>query len=134
MLRGVFSDEHGDYPEGTYVRNPVGSAHTPRIGPRGCLIFVKLWWMHPEDDERVVVDTHDPARWRQTPYGARLDLFESPRERVALLRLAPGQTWAPRGGPGRRRAVRALRATRTCARPRWRATTGCGARARIERR
>src|SRR2546430_5081665 len=30
VLEGVFSDEHGDYPPGTYVRNPVGSCHTPR--------------------------------------------------------------------------------------------------------
>src|SRR5262245_2098677 len=30
VLEGVFSDEHGDYPTGTYVRNPPGSAHAPR--------------------------------------------------------------------------------------------------------
>ncbi len=29
VLDGVFSDEHGDYGPGFYVRNPVGSAHTP---------------------------------------------------------------------------------------------------------
>jgi anti-sigma factor ChrR (cupin superfamily) len=29
VLDGVFSDEHGDYPAGTYVRNPPGSKHTP---------------------------------------------------------------------------------------------------------
>ncbi|HEY9660942.1 MAG TPA: cupin domain-containing protein, partial [Allocoleopsis sp.] len=29
VLEGVFSDEQGDYPPGTYVRNPVGSTHTP---------------------------------------------------------------------------------------------------------
>ena len=27
VLSGVFSDEHGTYPEGTYVRNPPGSTH-----------------------------------------------------------------------------------------------------------
>lgn len=29
VLEGVFSDEHGDYPTGTYVRNPMGTGHTP---------------------------------------------------------------------------------------------------------
>ncbi|MFK7835325.1 MAG: cupin domain-containing protein [Sulfitobacter sp.] len=42
VLDGVFQDEHGDYPEGTYVRNPPTTAHTPGSAP-GCTIFVKLW-------------------------------------------------------------------------------------------
>ena len=29
-IDGIFSDEHGDYPAGTYVRNPPGSRHSPR--------------------------------------------------------------------------------------------------------
>ena len=41
VLEGVFSDEHGDYPAGTYVRNPPGTKHTPRSDP-GCVIWVKL--------------------------------------------------------------------------------------------
>lgn len=42
VLDGVFQDEHGDYPAGTYVRNPPTTAHTPR-SKLGCIIFVKLW-------------------------------------------------------------------------------------------
>lgn len=42
VLEGTFSDEQGDYPAGTYVRNPVGSSHTP-FSKDGCTIFVKLW-------------------------------------------------------------------------------------------
>lgn len=42
VLDGVFQDEHGDFPEGTYVRNPPTTAHTPGSEP-GCTIFVKLW-------------------------------------------------------------------------------------------
>ena len=41
VLDGVFSDERGDYPAGTYVRNPPGSHHSPRTAP-GCTILVKL--------------------------------------------------------------------------------------------
>lgn len=48
VLDGVFQDEHGDYPAGTYVRNPPTSAHTPGSAP-GCTIFVKLWQFHMDD-------------------------------------------------------------------------------------
>jgi anti-sigma factor ChrR (cupin superfamily) len=41
VLEGVFSDEHGDYGPGMYVRNPPGSRHTPRSAD-GCTILVKL--------------------------------------------------------------------------------------------
>ena len=30
VLEGIFSDEHGDYPNGSYVRNPPGSGHPAR--------------------------------------------------------------------------------------------------------
>jgi len=42
VLEGVFQDEHDDYPEGTYVRNPPTTSHTPR-SDTSCTIFVKLW-------------------------------------------------------------------------------------------
>jgi len=42
VLDGVFSDEHRDYPAGSYVRNPVGTHHTPRIGPEGATILVNF--------------------------------------------------------------------------------------------
>ena len=29
VLQGVFSDEHGNYPAGTYLRSPPGSSHAP---------------------------------------------------------------------------------------------------------
>ncbi len=66
VLSGVFSDEHGDYGEGTYVRNPPRSRHTPRTRP-GCTILVKLRQMKPTETKRVVIDTH------QRPRGNRPD-------------------------------------------------------------
>ena len=48
VLEGVFSDEHGDYGAGSYIRNPPGSSHTPHIDP-GCTIFVRLRQFDPED-------------------------------------------------------------------------------------
>ena len=41
VLEGVFSDDRGDFPAGSYLRNPPGSAHTPR-SEEGCLLFVTL--------------------------------------------------------------------------------------------
>ena len=55
VLDGVFQDEHGDYPKGTYVRNPVGTHHVPRSDP-GCTIFVKLWQFEPADQEQIAID------------------------------------------------------------------------------
>ena len=40
VVEGVFSDEHGDYPAGTWLRSPHLSQHQP-FSREGCLIFVK---------------------------------------------------------------------------------------------
>jgi hypothetical protein len=48
VLDGVFQDEYGDFPAGTYVRNPPTTAHTPGSAT-GCTIFVKLWQFDPND-------------------------------------------------------------------------------------
>ncbi|MEX1215941.1 cupin domain-containing protein [Saccharospirillum sp.] len=54
VLAGVFSDENGDYPAGTYVRNPPGSEHKPHSQP-GCLILVKLQQFRPNDRDHAVI-------------------------------------------------------------------------------
>lgn len=41
VIEGTFQDEHGDYPQGTWVRNPHGSPHKP-FSNEGCLIYVKV--------------------------------------------------------------------------------------------
>lgn len=48
VLDGVFQDESGNFPVGSYVRNPPLSRHTPR-SDSGCTIFVKLWQFDPHD-------------------------------------------------------------------------------------
>lgn len=83
VLDGVFSDEHGDYPAGTYVRNPPGSAHTPR-SDGGCTIFVKLRQMPAEEDRYVRIEP-DGAPWRPWRGLRRLDLFEAGYETVCML-------------------------------------------------
>lgn len=56
VLDGVFQDEHGNYPAGTYVRNPPASSHTPG-SEAGCTLFVKLWQFDPDDRTPVRIDT-----------------------------------------------------------------------------
>jgi anti-sigma factor ChrR (cupin superfamily) len=58
VLEGVFSDEHGDYPAGTYLRNPPGSKHSPR-SEAGCVLLVKLDQFDPEDSSSLRVDTNN---------------------------------------------------------------------------
>ena len=63
VLDGVFSDQTGDFPKGSYVRNPPGTGHAPGSEP-GCTILVKLWQMAPDDKQQVKLDTRDPNNWQ----------------------------------------------------------------------
>lgn len=56
VLDGVFSDEQGDWPAGTYLLNPEGYRHTPSSKP-GCLLFVKLRQFPGQQRRHVAVDT-----------------------------------------------------------------------------
>ncbi len=57
VLEGVFQDEHGDFPAGSYIRNPPTSKHTPGSAS-GCIIFVKLWQFDPDDRTHIRVNTN----------------------------------------------------------------------------
>jgi anti-sigma factor ChrR (cupin superfamily) len=102
VLSGVFSDEHGDYGEGTYVRNPPKSRHTPRTTP-GCTIFVKLRQMQPTETKRVVIDTTMTTSKLTDPKGPlllSLHLAPDSRESVTLERLPPGTGLTETDRPG----------------------------------
>jgi anti-sigma factor ChrR (cupin superfamily) len=89
VLEGIFSDEQGDYPAGTYIRNPVGSTHTPS-SQNGCTILVKLWQMHPDDQQRVVVDTQQSTWLPGLVDGLQvMPLHSYGTEQVALVKWAP---------------------------------------------
>lgn len=87
VLEGVFQDEQGDYPVGTYVRNPPTSGHTPGSAT-GCVILVKLWQFHPQDRTQVTLATSDrPYEDDPTRSGVSiLPLFADQREIVRLER------------------------------------------------
>ena len=61
VLEGVFQDEHGDYPAGTYVRNPPTTSHTPG-SDEGCTIFVKLWQFDMDDRDQFRKDMDAEAK------------------------------------------------------------------------
>ncbi|MGM0833763.1 cupin domain-containing protein [Halomonas qinghailakensis] len=58
VLEGVFADEHGRYPAGSYLRNPIGTGHTPQIGEEGALILVKLHQFDEDDLLQLAVPAH----------------------------------------------------------------------------
>ncbi len=88
VLDGVFSDETGSYPAGTYIMNPPGSSHAP-FSEEGCTLFAKLRHLGPEQMEREIVDTYS-AEWFE---GMVPGLTVMP-----LMRQGTGSTlvrWAP---------------------------------------
>ena len=89
VLEGVFQDETGDFPAGTYVRNPPGTGHAPR-SETGCVIFVKLWQFRADDQHRVVRRPGDDSAAAPGPdvISSRL-LFEGADERVVIAAWAP---------------------------------------------
>jgi anti-sigma factor ChrR (cupin superfamily) len=89
VLSGVFSDGDGDYPSGTYVRNPPGSSHAP-YSEGGCVILVKLRQMRADEPESVrsLPGNH---RWDIIDDGIESAmLYSHPRIEVSLLRFAAG--------------------------------------------
>jgi quercetin dioxygenase-like cupin family protein len=93
VLDGVFQDEHGDYPAGSYVRNPPTSRHTPGSAP-GCTLFVKLWQFDLADRTEVRI-TAGSLAWVAAPDRPGVEvaaLFRDDREDVRLERWAPRVT------------------------------------------
>ncbi|RTE67527.1 cupin [Amphritea opalescens] len=90
VLDGVFADEHQAYPQGSYVRNPIGTSHTPKIGKEGAVIFVKLHQFEQADNVQKVIHTTTQP-WRQGLVdGLRvMPLHEFEGEHVALVKWAP---------------------------------------------
>ena len=101
VLDGVFEDEHGKFPPGSYIRNPPQSRHTPG-STDGCTIFVKLKQFDPADRTDVRLDTNDlpmvdvPGR----PGVKATVLFHDRREDVRLEQWPSGAAIAlePEGG------------------------------------
>jgi hypothetical protein len=100
VLEGTFSDEHGDYPAGTYFRNPPGTRHSPYTR-MGCLLLVRLWQFEPADHQSVV--QHVPE-WPWTARGHDKQVWpvhHGPTESVRLEYWPAGRSMmqeVPDGG------------------------------------
>lgn len=91
VLDGVFSDESGDYPAGSYLLNPEGFEHAPRSAP-GCRLFVKLR-QYPGSQRRHVALAREDLAWSTPRDGvARCTLYSEAGypETMVLLRLESG--------------------------------------------
>ena len=94
VLEGVFSDEHGDYPAGTYIRNPPGSKHSP-FSKEGCVILVKLNHFDKRDLEEVRVNTN-ATPWLQGQGGLQvMPLHQFEHESVALVKWPANEVFKP---------------------------------------
>jgi len=95
VLEGVFSDETGDYPAGTYVRNPIGTSHKPHT-VEGCTILVKLHQFDASDTAHFHIDTRNTSFRPGLVDGLEvLPLHTAVNENVALVRWAPGTRFSP---------------------------------------
>ncbi|MFS1702428.1 cupin domain-containing protein [Alteromonas sp. AMM-1] len=100
VLSGTFSDEHGDYPAGTYLRNPPGSAHTP-YSANGCTLLVKLWQFARSDSHPVILNTREAHFVPGLVNGLSvLPLHEHNGVSTALVRWAPNTQFSPHTHPG----------------------------------
>jgi anti-sigma factor ChrR (cupin superfamily) len=91
VLDGTFQDEDGDFPTGSYVRNPPTSSHTP-AAHEGATILVKLHQFDAADRAQVQIDS-SKADWSETAPGVEtLELHDDDREHVSMERWSSGTT------------------------------------------
>ena len=96
VLDGVFSDEHGDWPAGTYLLNPEGFRHAPFSKP-GCVLFVKLRQFPGAGREHHVIDTNT-LDWQSTDIDG---ITRKPLYRQAgFADVTCLERWAEGAGPG----------------------------------
>ncbi len=90
VLEGIFSDQQGDWPAGTYLLNPEGFRHAP-YSRDGCLLFVKLRQYPGSDRRHVALDTGTIA-WEATVPARRLKRLYAQDGYTDSMRL---EQWPP---------------------------------------
>lgn len=102
VLAGEFCDDHGRYPQGSYLLNPDGSQHAP-YSDHGCTLLVRLRQYAGHDRPQIKLDTTQ-AHWRQgmvegltvLPLYAQANYTEN----MALVRWQPETYFARHTHPG----------------------------------
>ena len=96
VLDGVFSDEHGDWPAGTYLMNPEGFRHAP-FSRDGCTLFVKLRQFPGRTREHVVLRTEE-LPWEPLRAGVAVRPLYAQAGFADTMRL---EQWQPGASLGR---------------------------------
>jgi anti-sigma factor ChrR (cupin superfamily) len=96
VLDGVFSDEHGDWPAGTYLLNPEGFRHAP-FSRDGCTLFVKLRQFPGRTREHVVLRTEE-LPWEPLRAGVAVRRLYAQAGFADTMRL---ERWEPGARLGR---------------------------------
>jgi quercetin dioxygenase-like cupin family protein len=93
VLEGVFQDEHGDYPVGSYIRNPPQSQHKPGSA-NGCVIFVKLWQFQPADRQHVCMQTQHLQGLRNPAFNnlTVIPLYKDSFEEVSIIEFTANES------------------------------------------
>ena len=100
VISGIFADENGEYPAGTYLRNPSGYVHGPN-SPEGCVIFVKLNMFQDDDTASVRIDTTRTEWLPGLVEGLSvMSLHTHGVEHTALVKWAPNTVFNPHTHPG----------------------------------
>ncbi len=101
VLDGVFSDQSGDYPAGSFLLNPEGFEHAP-FSDGGCILFVKLRQYPGKNRKHITINMLE-ADWQTSSNGhSVLELYDDPNhpERILMMRLEPNAKLAIPGGSG----------------------------------
>lgn len=95
VLDGVFSDQHGDYPAGSYLLNPEGFEHAP-FSKEGCVLFVKLR-QYPGSLRGQIAINMLKESWQDLGHGlSSLVLYEEDDfpERMTMMRMEEGAVFS----------------------------------------
>jgi quercetin dioxygenase-like cupin family protein len=96
VLKGTFKDQFGEFAAGTYVRNPIGSKHSPWVDEDGCIIMVKLLQM--AETGEGITSLHidfEKDKGESTDFGSVLDMYKNDKtgELVQMFRINPGSVF-----------------------------------------
>jgi len=90
VVSGDFSDELGHYPEGTYLRSPVGPCYNPRIGSQGAILLIKQNQFQQHDLRQKILHTQSMPWEEELAHGLRvMQLHQFGTEHVALAKWDP---------------------------------------------
>lgn len=99
VLEGTFKDQFGEFPAGTYVRNPIDSQHAPWVDADGCTILVKLLQMADTGEGTDPLhlrfdESKQENKTTDTDYGSVLEMYSNAQtgERVEMCWLDPNAT------------------------------------------